>query len=187
MNENDLLNAETAVRTLLSTIGEDITREGLLETPRRVAKAWRHWCGGYSIDPASLLKTFEDGADGAKEMVVVRDIPFFSHCEHHMAPFFGTATVAYIPNGRIVGLSKLNRLVDCFARRFQVQERMTTQIADAIVEHLDPLGVGVIVTARHMCIESRGVSQHGSKTTTSALRGAMIEGTQRQEFLSLAR
>ena len=187
MYSEDLQNAEMAVRSLLRAIGEDVTREGMKETPARVARAWNHWCGGYRIDPASLLKTFEDGAEGAKEMVLVRKIPFFSHCEHHMAPFFGTATVGYIPNGRIVGLSKLNRLVDCFARRFQVQERMTAQIADAIDKHLGALGVGVIVTARHMCVESRGVSQHGSETTTSALRGVMIEGTQRQEFLSLAR
>ena len=178
---------EDHIRRLIQYAGDDPTREGMSETPKRVAKAWRHWCGGYDVDPASFLKTFEDGAEGAKEMVVVRDIPFFSHCEHHMAPFFGTATVGYIPNGRIVGLSKLNRLVDCFARRFQVQERMSAQIADAIDNHLGALGVGVIVTARHMCVESRGIAQHGSETTTSALRGVMIEGTQRQEFLLLAR
>lgn len=178
---------EDNIRRLIQFAGDDPTRGGMIETPARVAKAWKHWCSGYDVDPASLLKTFEDGAEGAKEMVLVRSIPFYSHCEHHMAPFFGTATVGYIPNGRIVGLSKLNRLVDCFARRFQVQERMTTQIADAIEEHLSPLGVGVIVTARHMCVESRGVAHHGSETTTSALRGVMIEGKQRQEFLSLAR
>lgn len=175
------------IRRLIQFIGDDPTREGLSETPQRVAKAWKHWCGGYDIDPASLLKTFEDGAKDVNELVLVRNVPFFSHCEHHMAPFFGSATVGYIPNGRIVGLSKINRLVDCFARRLQVQERMTTQIADALVSYLEPLGVGVIVRARHMCVESRGVAQHGSETTTSALRGVMFEGVQRQEFLSLAR
>jgi GTP cyclohydrolase I len=178
---------EDNIRRLIQFAGDDPTRGGMIETPARVAKAWKHWCSGYDVDPASLLKTFEDGAEGAKEMVLVRNIPFYSHCEHHMAPFFGTATVGYIPNGRIVGLSKLNRLVECFARRFQVQERMTTQIADAIAEHLQPLGVGVIVTARHMCVESRGVAHHGSETTTSALRGVMTEGKQRQEFLLLAK
>lgn len=177
---------EDHVRRLIQFIGDDPTRGGLEETPKRVAKAWKHWGSGYDIDPASLLKTFTDGAEGAREMVLVRDVPFFSHCEHHMAPFFGTATVGYIPDGRIVGLSKINRLVECFARRLQVQERMTAQIADALAEHLKPLGVGVIVTARHMCVESRGVAHHGSATTTSALRGVMIEGVQRQEFLHLA-
>lgn len=177
---------EDHVRRLIQFIGDDPTRGGLEETPKRVAKAWKHWGSGYDIDPASLLKTFTDGAEGAREMVLVRNVPFFSHCEHHMAPFFGTATVGYIPDGRIVGLSKINRLVECFARRLQVQERMTAQIADALADNLKPLGVGVIVTARHMCVESRGVAHHGSATTTSALRGVMIEGVQRQEFLHLA-
>lgn len=178
---------EDHVRRLLQYAGEDPTREGLAETPARVAKAWQHWCGGYDIDPASLLKVFEDGAERVDEMVLVKDIPFYSHCEHHMAPFFGRATVGYIPNGKIVGLSKINRLVDCFARRLQVQERLTTQIADALVEHLGCKGVGVIVTARHLCVESRGIAQQGSETTTSALRGCMLEGAPRQEFLHLAR
>lgn len=172
---------------ILQYVGEDPQRGGLLETPGRVAKAWEFWCKGYGQDPAVLLKTFEDGAEGCDEMVVVRDIPFYSHCEHHMAPIFGTATVAYIPNGKIVGLSKINRLVDCFARRLQVQERLTTQIADAIMEHLEPKGVGVIVNARHLCMESRGVCQQGHSTITSALRGVFKEGTQRAEFLALSR
>lgn len=172
---------------ILQFIGEDPQREGLLETPTRVAKAWQHWAGGYGRDPADILKTFEDGAEGVDEMVVVKDIPFYTNCEHHMAPFFGTATVAYIPEGRIVGLSKINRLVDCFARRLQVQERLTTQIAEAIMEHLKPKGVGVVLKARHLCIESRGVCQQGSSTTTSALRGVFADGTVRQEFLQLAR
>ena len=120
-------------------------------------------------------------------MIVVKDIPFYTHCEHHLAPFFGTATVAYVPNGRIVGLSKLSRVVDAFARRLQVQERLTNQIADALQEHLAPLGVGVVITARHLCIESRGVRQQGSQTITSALRGVMrTSSSARSEFLALA-
>lgn len=178
---------EDNIRRTLQFVGEDIEREGLSETPQRVAKAWQFWCKGYGENPADILKTFEDGAKGCDEMVMVKDIPFFTHCEHHMAPFFGRATVAYIPDGKIVGLSKLNRLVDCFARRLQVQERLTTQIADSIMEHLQPKGVGVILSARHMCMESRGVCQQGHSTTTSALRGVMSEGVVRQEFLHLAK
>lgn len=178
---------EDNILRTLQFIGEDAGREGLRETPARVVKAWQHWCKGYSEDPADILKTFEDGAAGVDEMVLVRDIPFYTHCEHHMAPFFGKATVAYIPDGRIVGLSKINRLVDCFARRLQVQERLTTQIADAIAEHLKPKGVGVLVQARHLCMESRGVCQQGHSTVTSALRGVMVDGTVRQEFLHLAK
>lgn len=160
-------------------------REGLRETPARVAKAWGHWCGGYHMDPAEILKVFEDGADHYDEMVLVRDIPLYSKCEHHLADIFGTACVAYIPNGRIVGLSKLSRLVDCFARRLQVQERLTVQIADALQEHLKPLGVGVLIRARHMCMESRGIRQQGHHTVTTALRGAMKEdGRTRAEFLA---
>lgn len=178
---------EDNIRRTLQFVGEDAERGGLAETPSRVAKAWGYWCGGYGLDPADILKTFEDGAQNVNEMVMVKNIPFYSHCEHHMAAFFGSATIAYIPDGRIVGLSKLNRLVDIFARRLQVQERLTTQIADALVEHLKPKGVGVIVNARHLCMESRGVRQQGQSTTTSALRGVMLEGSPRAEFLSLAK
>ena len=162
-------------------------REGLLETPARVAKAWQHWTSGYSKNAADILKVFEDGAEGVDEMVVVRDIPIYSHCEHHLAPIFGTATIGYLPQGKIVGLSKLNRLADMFARRLQVQERMTNQIADALMEHLGPKGCGVVVNARHMCMESRGVCQ-SSNTVTSALRGNFKDdATVRAEFLALAR
>lgn len=178
---------EDNIRRTLQFIGEDTEREGLAETPARVAKAWEFWCKGYNEDPADILKVFEDGAKGVDEMVLVRNIPFYTHCEHHMAPFFGKATVAYIPDGKIVGLSKINRLVDCFARRLQVQERLTTQVADAIMEHLKPKGVGVLIEARHLCMESRGVCQQGHSTTTSALRGVMVDGTVRQEFLHLAK
>jgi len=178
---------EDNVKRMLQFIGENPERGGLLETPARVAKAWAFWASGYSENPADILKTFEDGAEGCDEMVMVRDIPFYTHCEHHMAPFFGTATVGYVPSGKIVGLSKLSRLVACFARRLQVQERLTSQIADALVEHLDPKGVGVIVQARHLCMESRGVCQQGHSTVTSALRGVMLNGVPRQEFLHLAK
>jgi GTP cyclohydrolase IA len=178
---------EANITRLLQYIGEDPKRGGLIDTPRRVAKAWQHWAGGYGANIKGILKTFEDGADSCDEMIVVKGIPFYTHCEHHMAPFFGTVTVAYVPNGRIVGLSKLSRVVDAFARRLQVQERLTNQIADALQEHLEPLGVGVVVTARHLCMESRGIQQQGSETITSALRGVMrTSGSARSEFLALA-
>lgn len=181
------LDREETIRDLLFHIGEDVAREGLADTPARVVKAWDFWTSGYGKEPGDILKTFEDGAAGVDEMVMVRNIPFYTHCEHHLAPFFGTATIAYIPDGKIVGLSKLNRLLDCFARRLQVQERLTGQVADAIMEHLKPKGAGVIVTARHLCMESRGVCQQGHSTVTSALRGVMLDGSPRSEFLSLAR
>jgi len=176
------------VTRLLQFVGEDPKRGGLLETPHRVAKAWKHWCKGYGQDVASVLKVFEDGGEGYDQMVTVKDIPIYSHCEHHLAAIFGTATISYIPNGKIVGLSKLSRVADIFARRLQVQERLTCQIADALVEHLQPKGVGVVIKARHMCMESRGVCQQGHHTITTALRGAMLdEPATRAEFLNLAR
>lgn len=179
---------EDNIRRLLQYVGENPERGGLLETPHRVAKAWAFWCSGYDVDIGKLLKTFEDGAEGADEMVVVKDIPFYTHCEHHMAPFFGTATIAYLPNQRIVGLSKLNRVLDAFARRLQVQERLTAQVADALMEHLEPLGCGVVIKARHLCMESRGVCQQGHHTVTSALRGVFKDDASvRAEFLALAR
>lgn len=178
---------EDNIRRLLQFVGEDPKRGGLLETPHRVAKAWGHWTSGYKKDPASILKVFEDGADGCDEMVIVKDIPFYTHCEHHMAPFFGTATVAYIPDGKIVGLSKISRIVDLFARRLQVQERLTNQIADALATHLQPKGVGVVIRARHLCMESRGICQQGHHTITSALRGVLKDKPEaRAEFMALA-
>lgn len=175
------------ITRLLQLIGEDANREGLLETPARVVKAWRHWCSGYGKDAGKLLKVFEDGAEKYDQMVIVKDIPIYSHCEHHLAAIIGTASIAYIPNGKIVGLSKLSRLADMFARRLQVQERLTDQIADALVEHLQPIGVGVIIKARHLCMESRGVCQQGHHTITTALRGAIKDEAQtRSEFLRLA-
>lgn len=173
------------ITKLLQYIGEDPTREGLSETPQRVLKAWAEWTRGYTEEPADILKTFKDGA--TDEMVVERGIPFFSHCEHHMAPFFGTVDIAYIPQGKIVGLSKMNRLVECFARRLQVQERLTKQIADAMMDNLSPLGVGVVVKAQHMCVMSRGVKHAGCDTVTSAMRGVFMEGPVRAEFMALTK
>lgn len=177
---------EDNIVRLLQFVGEDPQRGGLLETPARVAKAWRHWCGGYNVDPASVLKTFEDGGETYDQMITVKDVPFYSHCEHHMAPIFGTATISYIPNGRIVGLSKLSRITDIFARRLQVQERLTEQIADALYNHLAPKGVGVMIKARHLCMESRGVCQQGHYTITTALRGIIAQdASAKAEFLAL--
>ena len=162
-------------------------REGLQETPNRVGKAWLEWTRGYHVDIAALLKVFEDGAENYDQMVIGKDIPIYSKCEHHLADIFGTATIAYIPNGKIVGLSKLSRLADAFARRLQVQERLTAQIADALEEHLQPLGVGVVIKARHMCMESRGICQQGHHTITSALHGLLRDDpTARAEFMALA-
>lgn len=180
-------SATDAIVRLLQFVGEDADREGLQETPARVVKAWRHWCSGYGKDAGSLLKVFEDGAERYDQMVLVKDIPIYSHCEHHLAAIIGTASIAYIPDGKIVGLSKLSRLADMFARRLQVQERLTDQIADALVEHLQPLGVGVLIKARHLCMESRGICQQGHHTVTTALRGAIKDEAQtRAEFLRLA-
>lgn len=176
-----------AVVRLLQVVGEDPKRGGLLETPGRVIKAWKHWTSGYDKNAKEILKQFEDGAEKYDQMVIVKDIPIYSHCEHHLAAIFGTATIAYIPNGKIVGLSKLSRLADMFARRLQVQERLTDQIADSLVEHLQPAGVGVIIKARHLCMESRGICQQGHHTITTALRGAIKEEPQtRAEFLKLS-
>lgn len=179
---------EDNIKRLLQFIGENPERGGLLETPGRVAKAWSHWCSGYGKNAADILKVFEDGAEKYDEMVVVKDIPIYSKCEHHLADIFGTATIAYIPNGKIVGLSKLSRLADMYARRLQVQERLTNQIADALEEHLQPKGVGVIIRARHMCMESRGICQQGHHTITSALRGVLKDKPEaRAEFMELAK
>lgn len=180
-----VMDQNTITQLITDVIGQDM-RAGLVETPARVVKAWKHWTSGYGVDIGKLLKVFEDGAEGYDEMVIVKDIPFYSKCEHHLADIFGTATIAYIPNGKIVGLSKLSRLTDAFARRLQVQERLTCQIADALVEHLDPKGVGVIVRGRHMCMESRGLCQQGHHTITSALRGVLKEDPlARAEFMKL--
>lgn len=175
---------EDAVKTMLEVIGEDPLREGLEKTPHRVFKAFEAMCGGYNISPSDVLNEamFESKS---QEMVVVRDIEFYSLCEHHLLPIIGRAHVAYIPNGKVVGLSKIPRMVDVFARRLQIQERLTDQIADALFETINAKGVGVVVSARHMCMEMRGVEKVNSLTTTSALRGTFHEGRTREEFFNI--
>lgn len=179
-------DAEEAVRTLLSFSCDDPTREGLQDTPKRVAKAYREFFKGYDESPAEILsKVFEEVAD-YDDMVLVRDIPFYSHCEHHMVPFFGTASIAYYPNakGGVVGLSKLARLVECFARRLQTQETMTAQISDAINEHLKPEGVAVYIRAEHMCMSMRGIQKCGSSTVTRRFIGKFREDAEKRDFLA---
>jgi GTP cyclohydrolase I len=163
-------------------------REGLQETPNRVANAWEHWLSGYEVDPRQLLKSFEDGADGYDEMVLVKDLPFYSLCEHHLAPFFGRITIGYLPQGKVVGLSKLARVSEAFSRRLQVQERLTVDIAQCVMNALQPLGVGVLIRARHLCMESRGVCQSGHSTTTQCLLGLLRDDHDaRAEFIELAK
>jgi GTP cyclohydrolase I len=173
------------MRELLASLGEDPSRDGLRKTPERMEKSLRWLTRGYDLNVRDVIgdALFEEDYDN---MVLVRDIEFYSMCEHHMLPFFGQAHIAYIPNGRVVGLSKMARVVDVFARRLQVQERLTDQIADAIVEVLDPLGVGVVVEAAHFCMMMRGVEKQNSRTITSALRGSFKEDrSTREEFLRL--
>ena len=182
---------EDNIRRILQYTGDDANREGLLETPRRVVKALDTWFSGYKFtddDIKNVLKVFEDGAETYDQMVVVKDIPIYSKCEHHMADIFGTVTIAYIPDGKIVGLSKLSRLADIFARRLQVQERLTSDIAGTLNKYLEPKGVAVMIKARHMCMESRGICQQGHHTITTALHGAFKdEDSTRAEFMALAR
>lgn len=172
-----------AARTILFQT-EGAIRPGIEETPTRFAKAWLSYTEGYASDPAELLKTFEDGAEGYDEMISVSSIPVYSLCEHHLAPFFGTAHIGYLPDKRIVGISKFVRLVNVFSRRLQVQERLTRQIADALHGALKPRGVGVVLRCRHLCMESRGVRATGTFTTTTALYGEMKAGEARAEFLA---
>ena len=169
---------------ILQTLGEDPTREGLIKTPERVAKALQFLTHGYNIDPAAVLQSamFEEDYS---QMVVVKDIEVYSMCEHHMLPFFGKAHIAYIPNGHIVGLSKIPRVVDIFARRLQVQERLTNEIRDCIQETLNPAGVAVVIECKHMCMAMRGVQKQNSVTTTSAFTGAFENDVTRSEFLRL--
>lgn len=180
---------EDHITRIIEFAGENPQREGLIETPHRVAEALQQWFSGYNADTdEQILKVFKDGAEGYDQMVIVNDIPFYSKCEHHLADIFGTASIAYIPDGKVCGLSKLSRITDKYARRMQVQERLTNQIADAIWDTLSPKGVGVLIKARHMCMESRGICQQGHHTVTSALRGAILDEPQtRDEFLRLAR
>jgi GTP cyclohydrolase I len=181
----DLPRAEAAVRELLIAVGEDPDRDGLLDTPARVARAYVELLAGLDQDPAEVLSAaFEVAHD---ELVLVRDIEMWSMCEHHLVPFFGLAHVGYIPEegGRVTGLSKLARVVDVFARRPQVQERLTTQIADALIEHLEPRGVIVVIEAEHLCMTMRGVRKGGAKTVTSAVRGQLRDPATRAEAMGL--
>ena len=171
-------------RTIIENLGEDIYREGLEKTPERVAKAMQFLTHGYGLDPLEILKSALFTEDH-KQMIVVKDIEVYSMCEHHMLPFFGKAHVAYIPNGKIVGLSKIPRVVDAFARRMQVQERLTDQIKDCIQEALNPLGVAVVIEAQHMCMQMRGIQKQNSVTTTSSFTGAFEKDKTRKEFISL--
>ena len=187
-NDGDLPDPiEAHIEGMLKELGEDPSRDGLLKTPSRVAKAMRFFTQGYQQDPAEILTgaLFDVDYD---EMVLVRDIDFYSQCEHHMVPFFGRAHVAYIPNGKVVGLSKVPRTVEIFARRLQVQERLTMQIAETIEQVLKPQGVGVVVEAKHLCMMMRGVQKQNSYTVTSSMRGTFESDPKtRSEFMALIR
>lgn len=178
--------ARSHLKDLLEYIGEDSEREGLIDTPDRIVRSWEHLFSGYGKDPADILTVFD--AEGYDQMVLLKDITFYSQCEHHWLPFIGKAHVAYIPDEKIIGISKLARIVEIYARRLQVQERLTEQVADCIVEHLEPLGVGVVIEGQHLCMQARGVEKQHSIMTTSALRGVFKEdpGT-REEFMRLIR
>ena len=171
-------------RTIIGNLGEDIYREGLEKTPERVAKAMQFLTHGYELNPLEILQSALFTEDH-KHMIIVKDIEVYSMCEHHMLPFFGKAHVAYIPNGKIVALSKIPRIVDAFARRLQVQERLTDQIKNCIQEALDPLGVAVVIEAQHMCMQMRGIQKQNSFTTTSSFTGAFEKDKTRKEFISL--
>lgn len=184
--QNDAVRRELEAhyKAVLTLLGEDVGREGLLRTPYRVAKAMRTLTRGYAEDPKAILNSAKF-KENYRHMVIVKDIDFFSLCEHHMLPFYGKVHVAYIPNGYITGLSKIARVVDSFSHRLQVQERMTLQIKECIQEALDPLGVMVVVEARHMCMQMRGVEKQNSITTTSDFTGAFNQAKTREEFLEL--
>jgi len=182
--EKELTNLESLFGSVLDNLGGDRDRQGLENTPLRVAKAMQFLTQGYDQDPAAIIQSAMF-AEEYSQMVLVKDIEVYSLCEHHMLPFFGKAHVAYIPKGRIVGLSKIPRVVDVFARRLQVQERLTNQIRDCIQETLDPMGVAVVIEAQHMCMQMRGVQKQNSVTTTSAFHGEFLEERTRQEFVNL--
>ena len=169
---------------IIENLGEDTQREGIVKTPERAAKAMQYLTHGYDINPSEILKSALFSEDH-QQMIVVKDIEVYSMCEHHMLPFFGKAHVAYIPNGKIVGLSKIPRVVDAFARRLQVQERLTDEIKNCIQEALNPLGVAVVIEAQHMCMQMRGIQKQNSVTTTSSFTGAFEKDKTRKEFISL--
>lgn len=175
--------AAERVRSILQYIGEDVNRDGLKETPERVVRSWKELYGGYALDPKSVFKTFDVPCD---EMVIVKDIEFYSQCEHHMLPFFGKVHIGYLPKGKVIGLSKLARLVDIFARRLQVQERLGQEITQALMENLQPGGAGVVIEAKHLCMMARGVEKQNSSATTSSMRGSFREDEKaRSEFLRM--
>ena len=185
MSDNQTNEFENAVKSMMLHVGEDPNREGLLETPKRVKKAYEFIYGGYKEDPQEILSKALFTSSN-EEMVLIRDIEFYSTCEHHLLPIIGRVHVAYIPDGKVVGLSKIPRVVDVFARRMQIQEQLTEQIADAIMDAIAPKGVAVVIQARHMCMEMRGVEKINSTTTTSALRGLFKKDEKtRAEFFSL--
>jgi GTP cyclohydrolase I len=182
--KTELSVAKDSIRHILRHVGEDPDREGLKDTPDRLIRAWEFIFGGYKQDPESVLgRTFD--SSGYNEMVMLKDIGFYSMCEHHMLPFFGNVTIAYLPQDRVVGISKLARLVDIFARRMQIQERMTIQIADAIKKCLKPTGVMVVVEAQHLCMTSRGVQKQDTTMVTSTFKGVFINEAVRAEFFNL--
>lgn len=189
MRDNDLDRkriAKELIDELLANTIPDYPRPGLKETPDRFAEAWNFWMSGYEVSPATVLKVFEDGGENYDEMVFQSNIPFFSLCEHHLAPIVGTATIAYIPKRVIVGLSKLPRLLEIYARRLQIQERICNQVADALYHCVEPAGVGVVLKARHLCMESRGIQKIGAITITTALRGNFkSEPEVRAKFMAL--
>lgn len=183
-NPESIEAVRKSVADILTALGEDVTREGLLKTPERSAKAFHFLTQGYQMDGLKIMQSalFDEGHS---QMVLVKDIELYSMCEHHMLPFYGRAHIAYIPNGKVVGLSKLARVVDVFSRRFQVQERLTMQIRDCVQEALNPLGVAVVIEAKHLCMMMRGVQKQNSVTTTSAFTGEFEKQSTRSEFISL--
>lgn len=179
-------DVQEAIRTLIRWTGDDPTREGLIDTPSRVARAWKEYCLGYEEDPAYHLSRVFEEVGGYNEIVLLKDIPFQSHCEHHMAPIIGKAAIAYLPNDRVVGISKLARVLHGFARRLQVQERLTAEVADCIWENLQPQGVAVVIEAAHSCMTARGVRTPGVGMITSRMMGTFLEDQRsRKEVLSL--
>lgn len=174
---------ENNITRILQYIGEDPKREGLLETPTRVVKSYAEIFGGYKEDPAAVMKVFEDGS--CDEMVLLKNIEFYSNCEHHMQPFFGKAHIAYIPDGKVLGVSKLARVLDIYARRLQIQERLTQQVTDALMKHLEPKGAACVIEAKHFCMVCRGVQKQNSEMLTSSLKGSFLDPAVRSEFYSL--
>ena len=183
-NTEKTIEIAESFKKIIENFGEDTNREGLEKTPERVAKAFQFLTHGYELDPLEILKSALFTEDH-KQMIVVKNIEVYSMCEHHMLPFFGKAHVAYIPNGKIVGLSKIPRIIEAFARRLQVQERLTDQIKDCIQEALEPLGVAVVIECQHMCMQMRGIQKQNSVTTTSSFTGAFEKDKTRKEFISL--